>query len=125
MMAPEGMTKSVEFIHGMQMDISGFKVSVQPVSFHHPLHWFFSHLLASIPMLGVGGDEGVWRVVFPFEKDEYEDRVLRLIEPTIRVASLLSQVKTGKYSLWLILCRSLGSKWIQYSKSGVALSRLV
>jgi E3 ubiquitin-protein ligase UBR1 len=93
LMAPEGAKKSIEFIRGVKMDVDGFRVSVQSVSFHHPLHWFLSHLLKGVPLLE--GD-GIWKEVFGFEEGEFEDRVMRLVEPTIRVASLLSQIKTGR-----------------------------
>lgn len=89
--------ESIEFAPGIPaMSILRFKVSAQPVSFHHPLHWFLSHILAQVPLLPESDDGRFWTGVFPFKAQDYEERVVALFEPIIRVFSLLSQIKNGK-----------------------------
>lgn len=63
---------NLQFAGENTMKVIKFKVSRQPVSFHHPLHWFFAHLISYIPRivensvgkvsnLKTGGD--IWRLL--------------------------------------------------------------
>ncbi|KAG9290597.1 hypothetical protein G9A89_011560 [Geosiphon pyriformis] len=90
-----------------------FKVASQPVSFHHPLHWFLAELLENIELLdddilkqhGWGSFQNMI-MGFDVENDEELDvvldrakeRILEILDYPLRVLVLLVQIRAG---LWV------------------------
>ncbi|KAK9765319.1 E3 ubiquitin-protein ligase ubr1, partial [Basidiobolus ranarum] len=85
--------------------IIDYQVHSQFVSFHHPLHWFFGHLLENIECLQ---EETLrkysWKSLFDLFKsgtlveeapDEGTKRLLMIFDHPIRVCALLAQIRAG------------------------------
>ncbi|CAG8465516.1 1191_t:CDS:10 [Ambispora leptoticha] len=86
-----------------------FNVASQPVSFHHPLHWFLGELLEHIELLN---DEALvqhgWdsfqdmMMSFDVENDEgidkAKEKILEIFDYPLRVLVLLVQIRSG---LWV------------------------
>lgn len=127
----------LEIIDGKAVRIPDFRIDLQEVSFHHPLHWFYSHILSYIPkVLNLRGAESIREVVVRqlFECDLKEsrqnldgndtlssaqialhlnafDRNMLIFDTVIRTAALISQIKAG---VWVRNGVSMRSQALHY-----------
>ncbi|KAJ3226348.1 hypothetical protein HK099_005056 [Clydaea vesicula] len=119
--------QNVEFIPKSECFIGKFKVSSQLVSFLHPLSWFLAHLLTFVPKLNFPANnpdsKDFLQKLFVFKsldlvKENISDdnRILRLIEPCIRVNSLIAQIKCG---LWVRNGFSVRNQALHYKEGSL------
>ncbi|KAK9767314.1 E3 ubiquitin-protein ligase ubr1 [Basidiobolus ranarum] len=84
-------------------NIVEYEISSQPVSFHHPLHWFFGGLLENVHLLETSaiiesGYRSFKNMLLNIDEAEGTDRFLALVDYPIRVSGLLAQIRAG---LWV------------------------
>ncbi|CAG8556007.1 52_t:CDS:10, partial [Ambispora gerdemannii] len=86
-----------------------FNVTSQPVSFHHPLHWFLGELLEHIELLNdetlrQHGWDSFQNMILSFDVENDEDidrakeKILEIFDYPLRVLVLLVQIRSG---LWV------------------------
>ncbi|KAG9323094.1 hypothetical protein KVV02_006809 [Mortierella alpina] len=87
-------------------DVIEYKVSAQPVAFHHPLHWFLADLLENVNFLDSAelqkvGFQDFRQMMLQFvgnENDSEEQRMFKLREVfdyPLRVCVLMAQIKAN------------------------------
>ncbi|ORY03779.1 hypothetical protein K493DRAFT_206578 [Basidiobolus meristosporus CBS 931.73] len=84
-------------------NIIDYAISSQPVSFHHPLHWFFGGLLENVHLLEASaiqeaGYSDFKSMLLDIGEGEGTDRFLALVDYPVRVSGLLAQIRAG---LWV------------------------
>ncbi|KAG0348681.1 hypothetical protein BG004_004502 [Podila humilis] len=101
-------------VHAIQMpttpptsfEVIAYKVSAQPVAFHHPLHWFLADLLENVNFLDKielqkNGYESFGQMMMQFvgsDQDSNERRLFKLREIfdyPLRVCVLMAQIKAN------------------------------
>ncbi|KAI9104974.1 hypothetical protein DFS34DRAFT_223040 [Phlyctochytrium arcticum] len=115
--APDGL-HTVEIVEGRPYRVPFFRLASQPTSFHHPLHWFLSHLLSHLPRIlsAINDANSTKDVLFsifedhnlsqplglppaddmaPVSTDYNVSRVCLLMDFPLRVAVLLAQIRAG------------------------------
>ncbi|KAF9180948.1 hypothetical protein BGZ51_005784 [Haplosporangium sp. Z 767] len=90
----------------LSFEVIEYKVSAQPVAFHHPLHWFLADLLENVDFLDSAelqkiGFESFRQMMIQFvgsEQDSDEQRIFKLQEIfdyPLRVCVLMAQIKAN------------------------------
>ncbi|KAF9580550.1 hypothetical protein BGW38_002748 [Lunasporangiospora selenospora] len=99
-------TVTMPTAQSLSFEVIKYKVSAQPVAFHHPLHWFLADLLESVEFLddsvlqqlGYGSFRQMMLQFVGSEGDSDEKRLFKLQEIfdyPLRVCVLMAQIKAN------------------------------
>ncbi|RUS18204.1 hypothetical protein BC937DRAFT_89041 [Endogone sp. FLAS-F59071] len=103
----------IETPHAGAHRVLEFEVAVQPVSFHHPMHWLLAELLENVELLGdvamkAVGWEGFKQMILGFDTGtkgdietilrEMNEKVLAILDYPLRSVVLLAQMRAGVWA---------------------------
>ncbi|PVV02036.1 hypothetical protein BB560_003520 [Smittium megazygosporum] len=111
------MTHERSTLQGISYKLVKYSVSKDPVSFHHPLHWFLANLFRHIELLDdesikLLGFKNLREVIFTFNILEFDDGtnnqetslinndilLLKIVDYSIRVIVLMAQIRSRMWS---------------------------
>ncbi|KAG0166761.1 hypothetical protein DFQ30_006800 [Apophysomyces sp. BC1015] len=91
----------IETLYAGTFDIVEYDVSKEPVSFHHPFHWFLAELLENVSLLqddllvALGFPGGLKQMMYNAFNNTTQDTLLTILEYPLRIMVLLAQINCG------------------------------